>query len=65
MASSMQAALRMDPCYEKKMELLQNSELENIKGLFGISRMIIEGNSEVKNVFPRRCEFTLGRTCIA
>ena len=65
MASSMHAALRMDPCYEKKMELLQNSELENIKGLFGISRMIIEGNSEVKNVFPRRCEFTLGKTCIA
>ena len=42
----------MDPCYEKKMELFKNSELENIKGLFGISRMIIEGNSEVKNVFP-------------
>ena len=65
MVSSMQAALRMDPCYEKKMELFKISELENIKGLFGISRLIIEGNPEVKNVFSRRrCEFTLGKTCI-
>ena len=45
MASSMQAALRMDPSHEKKIELFKNSELENIKGLFGISRMMIEGNS--------------------
>ena len=52
MVSSMQAALCMDPCYKKKMELFKNSELENIKGLFGISRLIVEGNSEVKNVFP-------------
>ena len=42
----------MDPSHEKKIELLKNSELENIKGLFGITRMIIEVNSEVKNVFP-------------
>ena len=42
----------MDPSHEKKIELFKNSELENIKGLFGISRMINEGNSEVKNVFP-------------
>ena len=27
------------------------SEFENIKGLFGITRMMIEGNSEIKNVF--------------
>ena len=43
MASSMQAALHMDPSY---------SEFENIKGLFGITKMMIEGNSEIKNVFP-------------
>ena len=42
----------MDSSHEKKMELFKNSELENIKGLFGISRMMIEGNSEVKKVFP-------------
>ena len=51
MASSMQAALHMDPSYEMKYELFKNSEFENIKGLFGITRMMIEGNSEIKNVF--------------
>ena len=30
--------------------------------LSGITRMMIEGNSEIKNVFSRRhCEFTLGK----
>ena len=52
MASSMQAALHMDPSYEKNLEIFKNSEFENIKGLFGITRMLIEGNSEIKNVFP-------------
>ena len=52
MASSMQAALHMDPSYEKKLEMFKNSESENTKGLFGITRMMIEGNSEIKNVFP-------------
>ena len=51
MASSMQAALHMDPSYEKNLELFKNAEFENIKGLFGIRRMMIEGNSEIKNVF--------------
>ena len=51
-ASSMQAALHMDPNYEKNLELFKNSEFENIKGLFGITRMMIEGNSEIENVFP-------------
>ena len=48
MASSMQAALHMDPSYEKNLELFKNSEFENIKDLFGITRMIIEGNSKNK-----------------
>ena len=52
MASSMQEALRMDPSYEKNLELLGSSEFESIKGLFGITRMMTEGNSEIKNVFP-------------
>ena len=51
LASSMQAALHMDPSYESNMELFKNSETESIKGLFGITRMMIEGNSENKNVF--------------
>ena len=42
----------MDPSYEKNLELFKNSEFESIKGLFGIARMLIEGNSEIKNVFP-------------
>ena len=37
--------------YEKSLELFQNSEFENIIGLFGITRMMIEGKSEIKNVF--------------
>ena len=61
MASSMQAALHMDPSYEKKLELFKNSEFEN-RGFFGITRMI-EGNSEIKNVSRRRCEFTWRKTC--
>ena len=52
MASSMQAALHMDPSYEKNSELFKNSEFENIKGLLGITKMVIERNSEIKNVFP-------------
>ena len=40
MASSMQAALHMDPSYEKNLELFKTSEFES------------EGNSEIKNVFP-------------
>ena len=52
MASSMQAALYMCPSYEKTLEIFKNSEFENIEGLFGITRMMIERNSEIKNVFP-------------
>ena len=48
----MQAALYMDSSYEKNLETFKNSEFENVKGLFGITRMMIEGNSEIKNVFP-------------
>ena len=42
----------MDPSYEKNLDLFKNSEFESIKGLFGITRMMIEGISEIKNVFP-------------
>ena len=41
----------MDLSYEKNFELFKNSEFESIKGLFGITRMMIEGNSEIKKVF--------------
>ena len=52
MASSKQAALHMDPSYEKNLELFESPEFESMKGLFGVTRMMIEGNSEIKNVFP-------------
>ena len=42
----------MDPSYKKNLEVFKNSEFESIKGLFGITRMMIEGNSEIENVFP-------------
>ena len=41
----------MDPSYKKNLELFKNSEFESIKGLFGINKMMIEGNSEINNVF--------------
>ena len=44
-------ALRMDPGDEQNLKLFKNSEFESIKGLFGIATMMIEGNSEIKNVF--------------
>ena len=66
MASSMQAALHMDPSYEKNLELFKNSEFESIKGLFGITRMMIEGNSEIKKVFPADVASSLWeKPCIA
>ena len=37
--------------YEKNLEIFKNSEFENIKELFHITRMVIEGNSEIKSVF--------------
>ena len=39
MASSMQAALHVDPSYEKNLELFKNSEFENIRGLLGIREL--------------------------
>ena len=66
MASSMQAALHMDPSNEKNLELFKISEFENINGLFGITRMMIEGNSEKKkNVFPADIARTQGKTGVA
>ena len=35
----------------KNLEILKNSEFEN-KGLLGNTRMMIQGNSEIKKVFP-------------
>ena len=61
MASSMQAALHMDPSNEKNLELFKNSEFENINDLFGIPRMMIEGNSE-KCISCRHCENTREKT---
>ena len=55
------AALHMDPSYEKNLVLFKNSEFENIKGVFGITRMMIEGNSEIKNVFPADVASSLWR----
>ena len=52
MASSMQAAFFMDPNDEKNLEVFKNFEFENSKGLFGNTKMMIEGNSEIENVFP-------------
>ena len=53
MASSMQAALHMGPSYEKNLwNYSKNLNFWASKGLFGITRMMIEGNSEIKNVFP-------------
>ena len=49
MASSVQAALHTRVT-KNNLELFKNSEFENIRGLFGITRMMIEGNSEMKNV---------------
>ena len=51
MASSMQAALHMDPSYAKYLEIFKNSELEKIDSLFNITRMMIGGNSKIKTVF--------------
>ena len=50
-ASSMKAALHMDPSYATDLEVLTNSDLENIESLFNITNMMIGGNSEIKNVF--------------
>ena len=58
-ATSKQAALYMDPSYEKNVEVFKNSEFENFFGLFGITIMMIEGNSETKNVFLRNVASSL------
>ena len=53
MASSKQAALHMDPNYAKNLEIFKNSEFENIESLFNVTNMMIGGNSEIKNIFPK------------
>ena len=50
MASSMQAALHMDPSFTENLEVLKNSEFENIASLFNITRKMIGENAEILNV---------------
>ena len=57
----MQAALTLDPSHEKNLEFFKNSEFESIKGLLGNTRMMIEGNSQIKNVFPAEVAGSLWR----
>ena len=51
MASSMQAALHMDPNYAKNKEIFKNSEFENIESLFNVMNLMIAVNSELKTLF--------------
>ena len=53
MASSMKAALHMDQNYAKNLEIFKNSEFENIESLFNVTNMMIAGNSEIRNIFPK------------
>ena len=55
MASSMQAALHMDP-NAKNLEIFKISEVENIETLFNVMNMMIAGNSEIKNLFSKDSE---------
>ena len=50
MASSMQAALHMDPTYIENLEVFKNSDFGNIERLFNITRKMIGENSEILNV---------------
>ena len=43
----------MDPNYAKNFEIFKNSEFENIESLFNVMNMMIAGNSEIKNLFPK------------
>ena len=49
-ASSMQAAMHMDPSDTKTLDILKNSELQNIESLFKITNMMSGENSEIKDV---------------
>ena len=53
MASSMQTALHMDPNYAKNLEIFKNFQHENSESLFNVMNMMIAGNSEIKNLFPK------------
>ena len=53
MASSMQAALHMDPNYAKNLEVFKSSEFENMESLFNVMNKMIAGISEIKNLFPQ------------
>ena len=44
------------------MEIFKNLVFENIKGLFGITKMMIDGNSEIENVFPADVASSLWET---
>ena len=64
-ASSMQAALRMDPSYENNLDLFKNSDIESIKGLFWITRMVVEGNQKLRMYLPQMLRVHFGKTRIA
>ena len=62
LASSTQAALHIDPSYAKNMKIFKNSEFENIESLFNFTRMMMGGNSEIKNVYsPQMLQAHCGR----
>ena len=50
MASSMKAALHMDPNYTENAEVFKNSEFEGIESMWNITRKMIGQNSEMMNV---------------
>ena len=50
MVSSMKAALHMDPSYTENLEVVKNSECENIESMFNITRKMIGENSDIMNV---------------
>ena len=59
MASSMQAPLHIDPSYEKIRNFSRILNLRASKVMFGFTRMMIEGNSKIKNVFPSYVDSSL------
>ena len=65
MASSMQAALHMDPNCVKNQEIFKNSEFENIENLFNVMNMKIAGNSDFKKFSRRFREPIVGEIHIA
>ena len=53
------------PELRKNLEIFKNSEFENIKGLFSITRMVIEENSELRMSFPQMLRVRCGKIRVA